>query len=284
MAGIGEVLWDLLPEGRQLGGSPLNVVYHCQLAGIQSVVVSAIGQDAAGVDILELFTEKKLDPSYLQRSSSFPTGAVTVELDQGIPNFIIHPDVAWDAIQWNDSLQKLAQSLDAVAFGSLPQRNPLSRETIRKFLKQLPENSLKVFDINLRQNFHSAELLEDSLNLCNILKINDEELPVLTGYLGIKGSIDQQIQKILTEFQLKMIAFTEGARGSKLFTPTAFSVLNAPKVPIRDTVGAGDAFTGVLIAGLLHKKSLKEIHKEATQTAAWVCSEAGAMPELGRRN
>jgi len=277
--GIGEVLWDLLPNGRQFGGSPVNVIYHCQAAGIPSTIVSAIGKDSDGEDILTELDNKNISKEYIQISEENPTGKVTVELNEGIPNFIIHPDVAWDKIRWNQQLEKLAKRADAVAFGSLPQRDFVSRNTMQTFIGKMKRKSLRVFDINLRQHFHSAATIKDSLSLCNILKINDEELPVLAMYLKMDGPAEVIIERIIHDYKLELLAYTKGANGSSIFTSDDRWDMKSPKVNIKDTVGAGDAFTGALIAGLLMQKEISEIHTEATKIAAWVCESNGAMPK-----
>jgi len=278
MAGIGELLWDILPDGRKLGGSPMNVAYHCLAAGIKSAVVSAIGNDKLGSEILEQVQGKEFSTDYIQICDDRPTGTVSVKLDQGTPDFTIHQDVAWDEIQWNNQLEELAKSIDAAAFGSLSQRNSVSRQTIQRFLKKMNPESLRVFDVNLRQNHHSAELLTDSISLCNILKINDEELPTLSVYMNLTGTIKEQLHTLLDTYSLKLVAYTMGAKGSWLLTKDTFSEMQAPEVRIADTVGAGDAFTGVLIAGLLKGKQLDLIHQEATEIAGWVCSQEGGTP------
>lgn len=279
MAGIGEILWDLLPDGRQLGGSPMNVVYHCNAAGIKSVVVSAVGKDKPGKEILEQVNSKGNSTEYIQVSTHYPTGTVTVTLKDGIPDFTIHNNVAWDHIQWNESLRELAENIDAVAFGSLAQREPESRQSIRNFISHMKPGSIKVFDINLRQNFHSKELLVEALEIANILKINDEELPVLTTYLNIEGTVYQQVKTLMAQFKLNLVALTKGSQGSTLYSNSLTSIRNAPEVTnIEDTVGAGDTFTGVMIAGLLKNKPLDEIHSEAVEAAAWVCSQKGGTP------
>ncbi len=279
MVGIGEVLWDLLPDGRQFGGSPVNVVYHCQAAGIPSTIVSSIGSDQDGRDILEQLDTKNISQKYIQKSKSYPTGKVTVKLNKGIPDFTIHPDVAWDKIGWKEELGILAQSAEAIAFGSLPQRDPVSRKTIYHFIELMSASSLKVFDINLRQSFYSFDILSQSLQLANILKINDDELPILAESLKYHGSEDFIIKQLMNDFKLDLLAYTKGANGSVIFAPDEKSEMLAPKVEIKDTVGAGDAFTGVLIAGLLQKKNIRNIHEEATNIAAWVCQNHGAMPD-----
>jgi len=284
MIGIGELLWDILPDGRKLGGSPMNVAYHCQAAGIKSAVVSAIGSDQLGSEILEQVLKKDITTNLIQICDYRPTGTVSVLLNQGIPDFTIHQDVAWDEIQWNNTLKKLAKSIDAAAFGSLSQRNSISRQTIQKFLKSMKPESMRVFDINLRQQFHSKDVLKKTLELSNILKINDEELPVLANYLNITGTIKEQLHTLIESFSLKLIAYTMGASGSWLITKDSYSEMKAPKVKIADTVGAGDAFTGVLIAGLLKAKPLQIIHQEASDIAGWVCSQEGGTPGYETRH
>ena len=278
MAGIGELLWDLLPDGKQLGGSPMNVVYHCQAAGIKSVVVSAVGNDPPGNEIIKVVKQKGNSTDFIQRNTDQPTGTVSVKLENGIPDFTIHKDVAWDNIQWDDSLMELARSIDAVAFGSLAQRDPVSRATIKKFLVEMRPDSIRVFDINLRQHYYSKELIEEALKIATVLKINDEELPVLTKNLNITGPAYEQIKSIMQIYELKLVAYTKGGQGSILFSQDLTSVRNAPEVKVADTVGAGDTFTGVLIAGLLNNKPLVEIHKEASDRAAWVCTQQGGTP------
>jgi fructokinase len=281
VAGIGELLWDLLPQGKQLGGAPCNFAYHCSQAGCESFVVSAIGTDEPGKEILALFDELALDTGCVQLKSDFPTGTVTVSLDaNGIPTYIIHENVAWDNIGWNSSLEGLAKRVDAVCFGSLAQRNPGSRQTILNFLKATRTDCLRVFDINLRQSFFSREIIYQSLELSNILKLNEDELPVVAGLLGISGTDEELLLQILKMFGLKLIALTKGANGSLLFTEKEHSFMEVPKVEIADTVGAGDSFTAVLVAGLLQNQDLKKIHEKATQIAAYVCTQKGATPKI----
>ena len=175
-------------------------------------------------------------------------------------------------------MDELAKSIDAAAFGSLSQRNSVSRQTIQRFLKRMNPESLRVFDVNLRQNHHSAELLSSSISLCNILKINDEELPILSDYMNLTGPIKEQLHTLIDTYSLKLVAYTMGAKGSWLLTKDTVFEMQAPKVRIADTVGAGDAFTGVLIAGLLKGKQLDLIHQEATEIAGWLCSQEGGTP------
>jgi len=281
VAGIGELLWDMLPEGKQLGGAPTNFGYHASLAGCESFVVSTIGSDEPGNEIVALFDELALETGFVQQTSGFPTGTVTVSLDKmGIPSYIIHENVAWDHIAWNSPLETLAKTIDAVCFGSLAQRNPESRQTILNFLKSTKADCLRVFDINLRQSFFSREIIFQSLELSTILKLNDDELPVVAGLLGISGTDEELLMQILKMFDLKLVALTKGAKGSLLLTEKEQSFMEVPKVDIADTVGAGDSFTAILVAGLLQNHDLKKIHKKATQVAAFVCTQKGATPKI----
>ena len=280
VAGIGELLWDLLPAGKELGGAPCNFAYHASRAGCESFVVSALGTDGLGEDILALFDEHGLTKSYVQQTADFPTGTVTVSLDaNGIPSYIIHENVAWDNIGWNSTLETLAKSVDAVCFGSLAQRNTVSRQTILNFLKATRTDCLRVFDINLRQAFYSEHVIVQSLQLSNILKLNEDELPVVAKLLALNGNDDELLTQLMQQFKLKMIALTKGDKGSFLRTKDEKSFMEVPKVKIADTVGAGDSFTAVLVAGLLQNHKLKTIHENATRVAAFVCTQNGAMPE-----
>jgi fructokinase len=280
VAGIGELLWDLLPDGKQLGGAPCNFAYHAYQAGCQPYVISALGTDVSGIEILERFNELGLDKSFVQQTPDFPTGTVTVSLDNnGIPGYIIHENVAWDNIVWNGSLEKLAKSVNAVCFGSLAQRNPVSKQTIMKFLEATRTDCLRVFDINLRQSFYSERIVVQSLNLTNILKLNEDELPIVARLLRIKGNDDELLKQLMKKFNLKMVALTKGEKGSLLQTENEQSYMEVPKVKIADTVGAGDSFTAVIVSGLLQNHKLKEIHETATRVAAFVCTQNGAMPE-----
>ena len=280
VAGIGELLWDLLSGGKQLGGAPCNFAYHASRAGCESFVISALGTDASGDEILARFEKLRLDKTFVQQTSDYPTGTVTVSLDaNGIPSYIIHENVAWDNIDWNSSLETLAKSVDAVCFGSLAQRNVVSHQTILKFLEATRTDCFRVFDINLRQSFYTEAIIIRLLELANILKLNDDELPVVAELLELQGNDDELLTQLMNRFKLKLIALTKGAKGSLLFTENEQSYLEVPKVKIADTVGAGDSFTAVLVAGLLQNHDLKRIHKTATTVAAFVCTQNGAMPE-----
>ncbi len=281
IAGIGELLWDLLPLGKQLGGAPCNFAFHALQAGCETYVISAIGTDKEGEEILQVMDQLDLNTSFVQSTSKYPTGTVSVLLDSaGIPDYTIHENVAWDHIMWGDGLKSLAQELDAVCFGSLAQRNPVSKETIWRFIEATKEECLKVFDINLRQSFYCREDIIHSLEIANVLKLNEDELPILCSYLGIEGKEEQMLTQLLQDFQLKLIAFTRGGEGSLLVTSDDRSFSGVPEIKIADTVGAGDSFTAILLAGMLFGLPLARTHALATEVAAYVCTRNGATPRL----
>ena len=278
--GLGEVLFDVLPTGPQLGGAPANFAYHAGQHGLLSVAVSAIGNDALGDKALHLLDEKKL--KYVLPKVNYPTGTVQVELDNdGIPTYDIKQDVAWDNIPFTASIREIAASTGAVCWGSLAQRNEVSRNTIYEFLDHTPSDALKIFDINLRQNFYTKEIICESLKRCNILKINDEELVALGRLFGYPGlDIENKCWLILGKYNLDMLVLTCGVNGSYVFAPGCKSFQETPKVEVADTVGAGDSFTGTFCASILKGKSVEEAHKLAVEVSAYVCTQQGAMPEI----
>ena len=282
VVGMGEALWDVLPEGKKIGGAPANFAYHVSQFGLPSCVVSAIGDDALGKEIIENFTSKGLDQ--LIAEVPYPTGTVQVEIDQtGIPLYDIKENVAWDNIPYTEHLDALAKRTKAVCFGSLAQRNVVSRETINHFLDTMPkdDDSLIVFDVNLRQGFYNKEILCKSMQNCNILKINDEELITVSRMFGYPGiDLQDKCWILLGKYNFKMLILTCGINGSYVFTPGNASFQPTPKVEVADTVGAGDSFTAAFIASILKGKSVTEAHTIAVKTSAFVCTQKGAMPIL----
>lgn len=282
VVGMGEALWDVLPEGKKIGGAPANFAYHVSQFGLPSCVVSAIGDDALGKEIIENFTSKGLDQ--LIAEVPYPTGTVQVEIDQtGIPLYDIKENVAWDNIPYTEHLDALAKRTKAVCFGSLAQRNVVSRNTINHFLDTMPkdDDSLIVFDVNLRQGFYNKEILCKSMQNCNILKINDEELITVSRMFGYPGiDLQDKCWILLGKYNLKMLILTCGINGSYVFTPGNVSFQPTPKVEVADTVGAGDSFTAAFIASILKGKSVTEAHSIAVKTSAYVCTQKGAMPIL----
>lgn len=282
VVGMGEALWDVLPEGKKIGGAPANFAYHVSQFGFPSCVVSAIGDDALGKEIIENFTSKGLDQ--LIAEVPYPTGTVQVEIDQtGIPLYDIKENVAWDNIPYTEHLDALAKRTKAVCFGSLAQRNVVSRETINHFLDTMPkdDDSLVVFDVNLRHGFYNKEILCKSMQNCNILKINEEELITVSRMFGYPGiDLQDKCWILLGKYNLKMLILTCGINGSYVFTPGNVSFQPTPKVEVADTVGAGDSFTAAFIASILKGKSVTEAHTIAVKTSAFVCTQKGAMPIL----
>jgi fructokinase len=284
IVGIGELLWDFLPQGKQLGGAPCNFAFHACQVGLDSYVVSRIGDDMDGEEICQVLDQLELNRSFVQTTSRFPTGAVTVKLDQeGIPEYTIHENVAWDHIVWGKNLEILAGDIHAVCFGSLAQRNQISKDTIWKFLEATRKECLRIFDINLRQSFYTREIIFRSLEYANILKLNEDELPVVGAYLGFEGKDEDLLNQILDKFQLQLIAYTKGGLGSLLITRHEKSFCEVPVIEVVDTVGAGDSFTAILVAGVLNGLPLKKTHKAATEIAAYVCSQHGATPKLSEK-
>lgn len=282
IVGMGEALWDCLPDGRKIGGAPANFAYHVKQFGFKSLAISAIGKDELGAEIVEKFNQRNLE--HLLEKVDYPTGTVQVTLDQkGIPCYEICEDVAWDNIPYTDRLDEIAHNCQVVCFGSLAQRNPVSRETINRFIDSMPlaEDTLKVFDINLRQHFYTEETIVNSLNKCNVLKINDEELVIVSKMFGYpEFSQSDACRRILETYGLKMLILTCGTDGSYVFTSDETSFQPTPKVQVADTVGAGDSFTGSFIASILKGKTIPEAHKRAVEVSAYVCTQNGAMPVL----
>ena len=282
VVGLGEVLWDVLPEGKKLGGAPANFAYHAgQFLGMDNTIaVSALGEDRLADETIEALKEHGLND--LLPRVPYPTGTVQVQLDeQGIPTYDIKENVAWDNIPFDEDIAQIARNCRAVCFGSLAQRNVVSRETIQKFLDATPADCLKIFDINLRQQFYTQEILKESFQRCNILKINDEELVLIGRMFGYPGlDIENKCWLILGKYNLDMLVLTCGTNGSYVFTPGHVSFQETPKVKVADTVGAGDSFTGSFVGSILSGKSVTEAHQKAVQVSAYVCTQNGAMPTL----
>lgn len=282
IVGMGEALWDILPEGKKIGGAPANFAYHVSQFGLESCVVSAVGNDDLGREILDSFKEKKLQ--CLIETVPYPTGTVQVEVDgAGVPQYRIKENVAWDNIPFTGKLEALARRTCAVCFGSLAQRNAVSRETIGRFIDAMPKSkdTLIVFDANLRQEFFSKDILDQSMKRCNILKINDEELVTISRLLNISETgFQDRCETLLKRYGLKLLILTCGAKGSFVFTPAGTMFFDTPKVKVADTVGAGDSFTATFIAGLLKGVPVAEAHQRAVEVSAFVCTKQGAMPAL----
>jgi fructokinase len=279
--GIGEVLWDLLPAGAQLGGAPANFACHARALGAHAGVVTRVGNDALGHDILRRFEARGLSVDLVQVDESAPTGTVAVELDAaGGPRFTIHEGVAWDLLLATEGALGAAAAADAVCFGSLGQRREPARSSIQALVAAAPARALRIFDVNLRPPFTSREAVEQSLRLANVLKLNDTELPVVASLLGAGGSPEAQIEDLARRFDLRVVALTRGARGSLLRGSDGWADHPGLAAEVVDTVGAGDAFTAALALGLLSELPLARIGALANEVACHVCGAAGATPPL----
>jgi fructokinase len=290
VVGVGEVLWDLLLTGPQLGGCPANFAYHAHALGAQAKIITRVGNDDRGREIIRRFREMGLPDTTVQVDSTSPTGTVKVELSgNGLAHFTIQENVAWDCIAATPEAIAAARAADAICFGSLAQRcepssGKSSRATILTLVAAARVDALRVFDINLRQQFYSRSVIEESLRLANVLKVNNDELPILVEMFGVAGSTEQQIERLARQFSLSLIALTRGANGSLLYQKRGDDALwsDCPSRPVHivDTVGAGDSYTAALVLGLLRNMDLDEINEIANDVARYVCSQAGATPVL----
>lgn len=279
--GIGEVLWDMLPAGRQLGGAPANFAYHAHALGADALVVSRVGNDAPGQEILDRLRGLGLPTDGVGVDPAAATGTVSVTLSaDGQPTFTIHEDVAWDRLTVEPRALAMARAADVVCFGSLAQRSEASRQSIRELVAATPADALRVFDINLRQQFYSLEVVEASLQLASVLKINDAELPVVAGLLNLPGGPRAQMTELARRYGLRAVACTRGGRGSWLLADGRWSEHPGTPVQVVDSVGAGDAFTAAMTLGLLAGWDLDRVNEQANQVAACVCGQAGATPDL----
>ena len=277
IVGIGEILWDMLPSGKALGGAPANFAYHATRLGEEGWAVSAIGPDALGREIMDIITEKRL--KNIISLTDKPTGTVQVELDaKGVPTYTIMEGVAWDHIPFTPEMEALAQRADAVCFGSLVQRLA-SRESVLRFLRATRPDALKVFDINLRQHYYSPEVLEESLKIADILKINDEEIRIVADMFGLGGDDVAVSRTLIDRYALRLVILTKGAQGSEVITVDDTLPQPAGEAEVVDTVGAGDSFTAAFVVAYLRGASLADAQRLASDTAAYVCSCKGAMPE-----
>ena len=282
VVGMGEALWDVLPDGKKVGGAPAKFAFHVSQFGLQSRVVSAVGEDKRGEEIHQVLNERGLKG--IVADVPYPTGTVQVTVDEeGVPSYDIKEGVAWDNIPFTPELKRLAESTRAVCWGSLAQRCIVSRTTISRFLDAMPQGKdvLRIFDINLRQNFYSREVITESLERCNILKINDEELVIISRLFGYPGiDLQDKCWILLAKYGLRMLILTCGVNGSYIFTPGQVSFIETPKVEVADTVGAGDSFTATLVCSLLEGLPVREAHERAVRVSAYVCTQKGAMPVL----
>jgi fructokinase len=280
VVGIGEVLWDLLPERTCLGGAPANFAYITTLMGDQGIVASRVGEDSPGLEALRQMEELGLDIDHVQTDPQHPTGTVKVELDdQGTGRFEIAHPVAWDSLEWTPGWRQLAEKADAVCFGSLAQRTPESRATIRHFLRATAPGTVKIFDVNLRQSYYSQDILAESMRLADIVKLNDEELPKIMCLDKFPHRDElSSAQRLIGTYDLQLVCVTRGGRGSLLVRRDDSGEHPGFRVSVADTVGSGDAFTAGLVHEYLHGASLDLMNEVANLVGAWVASEVGAMP------
>lgn len=278
--GIGELLWDLLPTGKLVGGAPSNFAYHTQQQGAFSCIVSAVGNDSNGKEIKEALLEKNLTTNYIQ-TVDYPTGTVDVNLNPlGEPSYSINENVAWDYISLPKNIDKQIKHTAILCFGSLAQRNAHTRNSIKKIIQKVNDDCLIVFDINIRQSYYNKEIIQESLEICNVLKLNIDELAILRSLFNLKGLDDKVvIEKLMKQYNLKLVALTYGSKGSVLITPTDESQLETPKINVIDTIGAGDSFTATMAMEFVKGESLDKVHQRAIEVSSFVCQSNGAMPD-----
>jgi fructokinase len=281
LCGVGEVLWDLLPGGRQPGGAPANFAYHASALGADAAVISRVGADDAGRELIEQLRKLSVPTGCLEIDPVAPTGSVSVEVAaDGQPHFTIHEGVAWDRIAGEDAGRLAVSAADAVCFGTLAQRSEVSRQSIQALLRATPAEALRILDVNLRQSFYSRALIEESLALSNVLKVNETELPRLAEMFQLRGDECGQVVELTRRFPLRLVAYTRGARGSLLHSNGQWSEHGGMTARVIDTVGAGDSFTAALAIGVLAGWPLDDINQRANEVAAYVCSQPGGTPEL----
>jgi fructokinase len=281
IVGIGEVLWDLLPSGPQLGGAPINFAYHAGALGAEAVAISRIGTDPHGDEIRTLLAERGIDVRCLQTDTALPTGTVHVTLaSDGQPHYDIRENAAWDGLQVDALAQHVCSRADAICFGTLAQRSLASRTAIRTLVASTPATSLRILDVNLRLQFYSRELLADSLAVSNIVKVNDDELPVLALLFGLHGDERAQMAQMMERWDLRAVALTRGPRGALLYTRTEWSDHPGFPATVADTIGAGDSFTAAMTIGLLRGWPLDVVNERANRVASHVASSRGAMPVI----
>jgi fructokinase len=286
--GIGELLWDLLPSGPVLGGAPANFTIMAGRLGSHAVILSRIGRDDLGRRAVDLLDPLPAGTDFLQIDPVHETGRVTVELKDGQPSYVIHEPAAWDFMELTDDWVRLAERADAICFGSLAQRSLESRQTVQTLAAQTPSHCVRVFDVNLRAPFYSSEVLQESLELATVMKLNDAEMPLVLGLLGLPASEPQDplalragAQRLLAEFPtLRMVAVTRGAHGSLLAGRDGWHEHPGVETKVVDTIGAGDAFTAALAHYLLRGADLVTLNEAGNRWGSWMASQQGAMPLL----
>ena len=280
VAGIGEVLWDRFPDGDRLGGAPSNFAFHSAQLGAEGHIVSRVGRDPDGLRILKTLTDHGLAVDLIQQDAAHRTGLVRVKITLGQPSYVIEHPSAWDHLELTPPLKEVAKNLDAVCFGTLAQRNEVSRKTIQKFIQLCPQKTLRLFDINLRQDYFTREIIEFGLTHATVLKLNDDELERIGRILEWSAPAEETVAQLFKLFPLTVIAVTHAAEGCTLHSRSQSVRARAPKVTCVDAVGAGDAFSAALVCGLLHQQPLEKIAEHANRVGAYVAGKPGAMPPL----
>lgn len=276
VVGIGEVLWDVFPTGKKAGGAPINFVYHATQMGAKGYAVSAVGDDDLGKEILKELKDNNIN--YIIETVPYPTGTVLVTLNDGIPSYEIVQNTAWDNIPLSQAAIDITKQADAICYGTLALRSENTRKTVNTLLSYAPKNAIRFFDINLRQNYYSKELIDSLLKQANVFKINDDEIKVIKEMYKLNGTDDDVCRYFIDAFNLRFLIFTAGEKYSIVYSPGEKSRIETPKVTVVDTVGAGDAFSGAFIYKILTGSTLRQAHEEAVKTAAFVCTKAGAWP------
>jgi fructokinase len=298
MLGIGELLWDVLPEGLRLGGAPANFAVMAGRLGNHAAILSRIGRDGLGRQAVDTLDPMPVETSYLQVDFAHETGRVTVSLSSGEPQYTIHEPAAWDFLELSDEWVQLAERADAICFGSLAQRNRQSRDAIQALVAACKDDCIRVFDVNLRAPYYSSEVLEESLELATVAKMNDVEAPLVLELLDLEVEektpsagaeespatskfLRSATERLLAEFPaLELVAVTKGSRGSLLVSRAEWNEHPGFAVKIADGIGAGDAFTAALTHYLLRGANLTTLNEAGNRWGAWVASQSGAMPAL----
>ena len=281
VAGIGELLWDIFKNKKKLGGAPANFAYHVSALGHNGIIISRIGNDELGREVIDFLEKLNLDTGLIQVDNQMPTGIVVVEMDENNqPYYIIKEEVAWDFLEWSEKINDLLASVDAVCFGTLAQRNGAARKTILKFLKMVNNRAVKILDINLRQSFYSGQIIEESLKSADILKLNTGELEVLSSLFQINPKYSEKdlCRFLIDRYSLNLICLTKGEEGSLILNDNSYCESPAFPYEVVDRVGAGDAFTAAMIIQYLKGSTLAEISEYANRLASWVTSNKGGTP------
>ena len=278
---LGEVLWDVFPDGPRFGGAPANFACHAAALGAEAVMVSCVGDDELGDGAVAALAEHGVITGRVQRTAEHATGTVQVKLDEsGKPQFSIGADVAWDYLQSTVELEELVARTEAIYFGTLGQRSESSRRTIRQLVAATPASALRVLDVNLRSPFYDQIVIQQSLELANVLKLSDDELSIVAAAAGVTGSETDILAGLCDRYELQLVALTRGPHGARLVRGNESSDFPGVAVDVKDTVGAGDSFTAAMVLGLLKNRPLETINRHACEVAAFVCSQAGAAPAL----